>query len=180
MFTVDPAASTPVYEQLVECVLRDVSSGELMVGDRIPPVRALASELGLSAGTVAKAYRAMETRGVIETHGRKGTFIAQGRDDRDAAAARAAARYLDEVAGQLHRAPAGPSEVNRTVHPGPVTSTACATSCADNSAPARSLRARRSSPRLANATHPSSSTRRSSRTTSVRTSVTRSPRPATR
>ena len=38
MFTVDPAASTPVYEQLVECVLRDVSSGELMVGDRIPPV----------------------------------------------------------------------------------------------------------------------------------------------
>ena len=105
MFSVDPAASTPVYEQLVECVLRDVSSGELMVGDRIPPVRALASELGLSAGTVAKAYREMETHGVIETRGRKGTFIAQGRDDRDAAAARAAARYLDEVAGQLHYSP---------------------------------------------------------------------------
>ena len=97
MFTVDPAASTPVYEQLVECVLRDVSSGELMVGDRIPPVRALASELGLSAGTVAKAYREMETHGVIETRGRKGTFIAQGRDDRDAAAARAHAAALHDA-----------------------------------------------------------------------------------
>ncbi|ASE11908.1 GntR family transcriptional regulator [Kocuria rhizophila] len=105
MFTVDPHSTTPVYAQLVECVLRDVSTGELVVGDRIPPVRTLASELGLSAGTVAKAYRQMETRGIIETRGRKGTFIAQGRDDREGAAARAAAAYLDVVAGQLHYSP---------------------------------------------------------------------------
>ncbi|RKQ33733.1 GntR family transcriptional regulator [Kocuria tytonis] len=105
MFTVDPHSTTPVYEQLVECVLRDVAGGELVVGDRIPPVRTLAGELGLAAGTVAKAYKEMEARGVIETRGRAGTFIAQSRDDRETAAARAAARYLDEVAGQLHYSP---------------------------------------------------------------------------
>ena len=105
MFSVDPHSPTPVYEQLVECVLQDVSTGDLVVGDRIPPVRSLAADLGLAAGTVAKAYREMETRGVIETRGRKGTFIAQGRDDREAAAARAAAAYLDVVAGQLHCSP---------------------------------------------------------------------------
>ena len=105
MFTVDPHSTTPVYEQLVECVLRDVSAGELVVGDRIPPVRTLAAELGLAAGTVAKAYREMETRGIIETHGRKGTFIAQSRDDREATAARAASRFLDEVLGELHYTP---------------------------------------------------------------------------
>ncbi|RLZ04079.1 GntR family transcriptional regulator [Kocuria tytonicola] len=105
MFTVDPHSTTPVYEQLVECVLRDVSAGELVVGDRIPPVRTLAADLGLAAGTVAKAYREMETRGVIETRGRKGTFIAQGRDDREAAAAQAASRFLDVVLGELHCTP---------------------------------------------------------------------------
>ncbi|MDO4919141.1 GntR family transcriptional regulator [Kocuria sp.] len=105
MFTVDPHSPTPVYEQLVECVLRDVAAGELTVGDRIPPVRALAAELGLAAGTVAKAYREMETRGIIETRGRRGTFVAQGRDEREAAAARAAAAYLDVVADRLHYTP---------------------------------------------------------------------------
>ena len=105
MFTVDPHSTTPVYEQLVECVLRDVSAGDLVVGDRIPPVRTLAADLGLAAGTVAKAYREMETRGIIETHGRKGTFIAQGRGDRESSAARAAAAYLDVVVGQLHYSP---------------------------------------------------------------------------
>ena len=105
MFTLDPHTTTPVYEQLVECVLRDVSAGELAVGDRIPPVRALAAELGLAAGTVAKAYRTMEASGVIETRGRKGTFIAQSSDDRHAAACSAAAEYLDRAAGQLHYSP---------------------------------------------------------------------------
>lgn len=105
MFTLDPHTATPVYEQLVECVLRDVSAGELAVGDRIPPVRALAAELGLAAGTVAKAYREMETRGIIETRGRKGTFIAQGRDERNDAAARAVVDYLTVVADRLHYSP---------------------------------------------------------------------------
>ena len=41
----------------------------------LPTVRALAADLGLAANTVAKAYRALETDGVIETRGRAGTFV---------------------------------------------------------------------------------------------------------
>lgn len=105
IFTVDTTSTVPVYEQLVQCVTDGIASGSLEDSDRIPPVRALATELGLAAGTVAKSYRAMEASGVIETRGRKGTFIAQSSDDRHAAACRAAAEYLDRAAGDLHYSP---------------------------------------------------------------------------
>lgn len=105
MFKVDPTSSVPVYEQLVRCVTHAIASGTLEVGDRIPPVRSLAAELGLAAGTVAKAYRTMEASHLIETRGRKGTFIAQSADERHAAACRAAAEYLDRAAGELHYSP---------------------------------------------------------------------------
>lgn len=104
-FTVDTTSTVPVYEQLVQCVTDGIASGSLEAGDRIPPVRSLATELGLAAGTVAKAYRTMEASGLIETRGRKGTFIAQSSDDRHAAACRAAAEYLDRAAGDLHYSP---------------------------------------------------------------------------
>lgn len=105
IFTVDTKSQVPVYEQLVQCVTDGIASGSLEAGDRIPPVRSLATELGLAAGTVAKAYRTMEASGVIETRGRKGTLIAQSSDDRHAAACRAAAEYLDRAAGDLHYSP---------------------------------------------------------------------------
>jgi len=105
IFTMDTASPVPVYEQLIECVTNGIASGALETGDRIPPVRSLATELGLAAGTVAKAYRTMEANGVIETRGRKGTFIAQSSDDRHAAACGAATEYLDRVSGELHYSP---------------------------------------------------------------------------
>lgn len=105
IFTVDTASPVPAYEQLIVCVTNGIASGALETDDRIPPVRSLAAELGLAAGTVAKAYRTMEASGVIETRGRKGTFIAQSSDDRHAAACSAAAEYLDRAAGQLHYSP---------------------------------------------------------------------------
>lgn len=105
VFTVDSTSRIPAYEQLVQCVTDGIASGSLETGDRIPPVRALATHLGLAAGTVAKAYRTMEASGVIETRGRKGTFIAQSSDDRHAEACRAAAEYLDRAAGELHYSP---------------------------------------------------------------------------
>lgn len=105
MFTVDPESSVPVYEQLIRCVTDAIASGQVATGDRIPPVRALAAELGLAAGTVAKAYRTMESTGVIETRGRQGTFIAQSSEDRHAAARQAAAEYVERTAGQLNYSP---------------------------------------------------------------------------
>ena len=72
----DPGATVPPYEQLRSTVAGQVADGTLVAGTRLPTVRALAADLGLAVNTVAKAYRALEADGVIETRGRAGTFVA--------------------------------------------------------------------------------------------------------
>ncbi|PJE94874.1 GntR family transcriptional regulator [Streptomyces carminius] len=92
--TVDPDAPTAPYEQLRAQIAEQARGGALPVGHRLPTVRALAGELGLAANTVAKAYRALEADGVIETRGRHGTFVAAAGDAAAREAAAAAAEYV--------------------------------------------------------------------------------------
>ncbi|MDF6041554.1 GntR family transcriptional regulator [Streptomyces sp. JH14] len=93
--SLDPDAGTAPYEQLRTQISELARSGELPVGHRLPTVRGFAEELGLAANTVAKAYRALEADGVIETRGRNGTFIAAAGDAADRKAAAAAREYAE-------------------------------------------------------------------------------------
>jgi DNA-binding transcriptional MocR family regulator len=52
-----------------------VRDGHLAAGDALPPVRSLASDLGVSPATVAAAYSALRQRGIVETAGRNGTRV---------------------------------------------------------------------------------------------------------
>ena len=90
--TVDSASAEPPYEQVRRQLAANASSGSFPPGDRLPTVRQLAADLGLANNTIAKAYRALEVDGVIETRGRHGTFVASRRIG-DAAATQAAQTY---------------------------------------------------------------------------------------
>lgn len=96
-FEVRADAAEPPFEQLRQQVIGGVRSGELAAGERLPTVRALAESLGLAAGTVAKAYRALESDEVIETRGRGGTFVAASGDATQQQAQRAAADYAARI-----------------------------------------------------------------------------------
>jgi DNA-binding transcriptional regulator YhcF (GntR family) len=76
--TIDPDAATAPYEQLRGQIAEEARAGLLPVNYKLPTVRGLAEQLGLAVNTVAKAYRALEEDGVIETRGRHGTYIAAG------------------------------------------------------------------------------------------------------
>lgn len=93
---VDPGADTPLFEQLRAGVVAAIRDGKLEPGSRLPTVRELAAHLGLAANTVARAYRELESAGVIETHGRRGTFVARS-DPADAAMAAAARTYAQNA-----------------------------------------------------------------------------------
>ncbi|MFD3916391.1 aminotransferase class I/II-fold pyridoxal phosphate-dependent enzyme [Streptomyces sp. NPDC058603] len=56
-------------------VERAVGSGELAPGQLLPPMRELATDLGVNPNTVAAAYRSLRERGVIETAGRRGSRV---------------------------------------------------------------------------------------------------------
>ena len=72
---IDERARVPPYEQLRAQLRLMVSSGRLNPRERLPPIRALAAELSLAPGTVARAYRELEYAGIVEGRGRSGTFV---------------------------------------------------------------------------------------------------------
>jgi DNA-binding transcriptional regulator YhcF (GntR family) len=94
---IDPAAATAPYEQVRTQISAQVRRGSLPVGHKLPTVRGLAEELGLAANTVAKAYRALEADGVIETRGRNGTVVAAAGDAAEREAAEAAYAYAERT-----------------------------------------------------------------------------------
>ncbi|WP_018532419.1 MULTISPECIES: GntR family transcriptional regulator [unclassified Streptomyces] len=89
--------SAAPYEQVRAQISEQARGGVLPVGYKLPTVRGLAEELGLAANTVAKAYRALESDGVIETRGRNGTFIASARDAASREASTAAQVFAERV-----------------------------------------------------------------------------------
>ena len=76
----DTESSVPPFEQIKLRILDLASSGELAVGSKLPSVRSLATDLGVAANTVARAYRELEQTGVVITAGRSGTAVASGGD----------------------------------------------------------------------------------------------------
>ena len=76
MFRLDPSTGVPFYRQIIDQVLLAVGDGRLKAGTQLPTVRQLAVDLAVNLNTVAKAYREMEIRGIVETQQGTGTFIA--------------------------------------------------------------------------------------------------------
>jgi DNA-binding transcriptional MocR family regulator len=61
--------------EIAASVERAVGAGALEPGQLLPPMRELATELGVNPNTVAAAYRTLRERGVIETAGRRGSRV---------------------------------------------------------------------------------------------------------
>ncbi len=74
-FRLDPASGVPTYLQLVHQVEHALRLGYLKVGDQLPKVRDVVASLAINPNTVSKAYRELETKGLIVVRPGQGTFI---------------------------------------------------------------------------------------------------------
>jgi phosphoribosylformylglycinamidine cyclo-ligase len=91
---IDPHAKLPVYRQLIDQTHFAINTGVLAPGQRLPSLRDLSSTYGIAVGTVVKAFKALEERGLISAGPRSGYHV-QKRAPRgpEAGAVSAASRY---------------------------------------------------------------------------------------
>ena len=94
LLTIDLEAPDPPFEQVRRQLTLLVESGRLVAGERLPSVRQLAADLDLAVNTVARAYRELESAGIVTTKRGAGTRVAP-RPAADTSELEAAAReYL--------------------------------------------------------------------------------------
>jgi DNA-binding transcriptional regulator YhcF (GntR family) len=74
-FRLDPSSGVPTYLQLVHQVEHALRLGYLEPGDQLPKVRDVVASLAINPNTVSKAYRELETKGLIVGRPGQGTFI---------------------------------------------------------------------------------------------------------
>ena len=100
---ISPAASGPLYEQIVVAVRREVAAGRLNAGDSLPSVRVLAADLMVSVITVKRAYEELERDGILRRHQGLGSFVAETGRERAMASKRLEARDFLRAAIKVGR-----------------------------------------------------------------------------
>ena len=75
------SSDKPIYEQISSQVKAQILSGTLAAGAKLPSIRTLASDLGVSVITTKRAYADLEAQGFIETVQGKGSFVAHKETD---------------------------------------------------------------------------------------------------
>jgi GntR family transcriptional regulator len=123
----NPAAERPIYGQIADRLKFAVASGVLRPGDLIPSVRELSKQLVVNPNTVARAYRDLQTEGLVEPVRGMGLQVANGavercRSDR----AEMVRKRLREAIEEARRSEMDPTEIvailreewDRVVRPG--------------------------------------------------------------
>jgi DNA-binding transcriptional regulator YhcF (GntR family) len=77
---IERESDIPVYRQIIEKITSLVASGGLKPGDRLPPERELALQLGIARGTITKAYEELVRSGILEVAQGRGSFISTRQD----------------------------------------------------------------------------------------------------
>lgn len=73
---IDLDSGVAAWRQIRDQLVRLIANGTLPVGSPLPPIRQVATDLGLAPGTVARVYRELETNGIVHTARRHGTIVA--------------------------------------------------------------------------------------------------------
>jgi len=73
--TLDETDRRPFYRQVVDEIKALIARGELLEGSSLPPVRQVASDLGINLNTVAFAYRKLQQEGLVQIRHGSGAIV---------------------------------------------------------------------------------------------------------
>jgi len=95
--------SKPAYQQIIFSIERQIQSGRLKAGEKLPAERDLAEELNTARGTVKKAYDDLVRRRLVEAAPGRGSFVAPDRPLAGESRKDKALRLIDELIDELAR-----------------------------------------------------------------------------
>ena len=74
---INNSIETPIYIQLKEQIKKAIIKNEIISGDKLPSIRVLAKDLGISVITTKTAYEQLEKEGYVETIPAKGVYVSK-------------------------------------------------------------------------------------------------------
>lgn len=74
------SADLPIYMQTAEMLIREISSGRLLDGEKLPPERDMASDLGIAVGTLRKALDELVSKSLLERVQGSGNYVRHNPD----------------------------------------------------------------------------------------------------
>jgi len=92
----------PIFRQIVDGIRKEIATGKLAHGSKLPSVRGLAMQLMINANTVAKAYGELTTQGLLESRKGLGIFVAEPKqmlssNEQETRLAQASQRFINDV-----------------------------------------------------------------------------------
>ena len=100
MISLNYRDSRPIYEQIKDGLRKLIVTGALRTGEKLPSVRALATQLSINPNTIQRAYNELEQEGYIYSVAGKGSF-GSGTADADAARRENLKEDLRKLLGEL-------------------------------------------------------------------------------
>ena len=100
MISLNYRDSRPIYEQIKDGLRKLIVTGALGTGEKLPSVRALATQLSINPNTIQRAYNELESEGYIYSVPGKGSFAA-GNTGADETRRKELTEKLRELAAEL-------------------------------------------------------------------------------
>lgn len=73
--SLDFESDEPIYTQLKQQIIAGIAKKELLPGEDLPSIRAMAADIGINLHTVNKAYQQLKQEGFILIHRQKGVVV---------------------------------------------------------------------------------------------------------
>lgn len=99
-WALDFSSGIPVYRQIINLLYYEIGRGTLCEGDRLPTIKELSEQFQVNPNTVAKAYRELDLKGVIESRRGDGSFVSALEPGKPLTPKQKTAK-LDELVGRL-------------------------------------------------------------------------------
>lgn len=110
------ALSGPIYLQIADAFEGDISSGVLPAGEKLPPQRDLAYSMGVTVGTIGRAYALIRERGLVSGEVGRGTYVLD-RNKSDASPS-GSSKGMSSIGGtRLYEPPLGKLRFDSTAAP---------------------------------------------------------------